>query len=215
MSAFSFGILLDQSNKGILKNEALPLLVLTPQGEKHASAGTLPSDEIVDEIEYYIDPVLGVTNETTSTHIISKIESQEGIDNFEEILALTDGIMVARGDMGVEIPMEQVPVVQKHFIKRCNQVGKPVVTATQMLQALTVLSNKGVMIKPYIVDKIVDSEGNVILKNERIEEESCRTYIENAYVEHWHSSWRYVPSFACPPAAVFGNGFGREILKIL
>ena len=86
----------------------------------------------VQEIRKLLDD-----NGGKDVQIISKIESQEGIDNFEEILELSDGIMVARGDMGVEIPMEQVPVVQKHFIKRCNAVGKPVITATQMLESMT------------------------------------------------------------------------------
>lgn len=85
----------------------------------------------VEEIRALLD-----ANGGQDVQIISKIESQEGIDNFEDILEASDGIMVARGDMGVEIPMEQVPIVQKHFIKRCNEVGKPVITATQMLESM-------------------------------------------------------------------------------
>ncbi len=83
--------------------------------------------EIRDLLEEY---------DATHIQIIPKIENQEGIDNIDEILAISDGLMVARGDMGVEIAAEEVPIVQKMLIKKCNTLGKPVITATQMLDSM-------------------------------------------------------------------------------
>lgn len=70
------------------------------------------------------------------THIIAKIENQEGLDNFASILKVSDGVMVARGDLGVEIPLERVCSVQKRLVASCNAVGKPVIVATELLDSM-------------------------------------------------------------------------------
>ena len=88
-----------------------------------------------------IDDVLELRNilqkaKANEIKIIAKIETQEAIDNLDAILEVSDGLMVARGDLAVEVGTEQVPILQKLIIQKCNDIGKPVITATQMLESM-------------------------------------------------------------------------------
>jgi len=116
---------------GITEKDAKDIVFGIEQGVDFIAASFVRRASDVLEIRELLE-------EHNATHIqvIPKIENQEGVDNIDEILEVSDGLMVARGDLGVEIPAEEVPLVQKELIRKCNQLGKPVITATQMLDSM-------------------------------------------------------------------------------
>ncbi|MBR5228178.1 MAG: pyruvate kinase [Clostridia bacterium] len=97
----------------------------------YIAASFVRRKEDIAELREYVDSIGG-----ENIKIIAKIENQEGVENIEEILEIADGLMVARGDMGVEVAIQELPIIQKSMIKKCIAEGKIVITATQMLESM-------------------------------------------------------------------------------
>ncbi|WP_270164756.1 pyruvate kinase [Paenibacillus sp. SYP-B4298] len=116
---------------GITEKDANDIIFGIEQGIDFVAASFVRKASDVLEIRELLEK-----HNAGHIQIISKIENQQGVDNLDEILEVSDGLMVARGDLGVEIPAEEVPLVQKQMIEKCNRVGKPVITATQMLDSM-------------------------------------------------------------------------------
>ncbi|WP_188206404.1 pyruvate kinase [Alkalibacillus aidingensis] len=116
---------------GITEKDANDIVFGIEQGVDFIAASFVRRPSDVLEIRELLEE-----HQADHIHIIPKIENREGVENIEQVIKVSDGIMVARGDLGVEIPAEEVPLVQKDLIYQCNVAGKPVITATQMLDSM-------------------------------------------------------------------------------
>lgn len=162
-----------KSHKSVTLPEAqIKLPAMTPQDIKDLkfacaqdvdwiAASFIRSKEHVHEIQKLLKK-----QGTSDILVMAKIESAEGVENFDEILDVANGIMVARGDLGVELPIEKVPSLQKMMIRQCSEVSKPVVTATQMLESMIQNPRPTRAEVSDVANAIYDSSSAVMLSGE-------------------------------------------------
>ncbi|WP_457742456.1 pyruvate kinase [Thermococcus sp.] len=160
--------------------------------------------------------------------LVAKIERPDAVRNFEEILTASDGIMIARGDLGVEIPIEKLPIVQKKLIKRANQVGKPAITATQMLESMTQEKLPTRAEVTDVANAILDGTDSVMLSEEtavgKYPVESVRMMAKiakttEAYRDsHWTSrtvEWKMEEWKSSPKRGTIKDAIARSIIEAL
>lgn len=160
------------SNKGVnVPGVDLGMTVPTPQDIEHlrfiaelgpefVAVSAVKRKDEVEKVQTFL------RNKGTDIPVISKIEHIMAIQNFDQILEASYGIMVARGDLGVEIPPEQVPLLQKEIIRKCNQIGKPVIVATQMLESMVSYSRPTRAETSDVANAILDGSDAVMLSAE-------------------------------------------------
>lgn len=160
------------SNKGVnFPNVYLSVKALTDKDKKDLMFGL---DQGVDWValsfvrnpEDMVEIKNLIASAGKSTPVIAKIEKHEAIEQMEEILALCDGVMVARGDLGVELPAEDVPILQKRLIRAANRLGIPIITATQMLDSMANSPSPTRAEVSDVANAILDGTDAVMLSNE-------------------------------------------------